>query len=120
MRSESVNNLKTLNELELMALVDLKQRLSQKFTLHEVILFGSKVRGDAEEDSDLDVLVLIEEPKTWDHRLLVSDCCLEVNLANDTNLSCLVENRAEWDACAEHIWMPFRDNVMREGVSIEF
>jgi hypothetical protein len=119
-RSESVNKLKTLNEPELTALMELKQRLSQIFTLREVILFGSKIRGDAEIDSDLDVLVLIEEPKTWSHRLMVSDCCLEVNLAHDTNLSCLVENHSEWQVCAEHIWVPFKDNVMREGISVEF
>ncbi len=120
MRSESFNNLKTLNEPELTALVDLKQRLSQTLTLREVILFGSKIRGEAEVDSDLDVLVLIEEPKTWNHRLMVSDCCLEVNLAHDTNISCLVENHVEWEESAEHIWLPFKNNVMREGISIEF
>ena len=120
MRSESVKNLNTLNEPELNALMALRHRLSEMFTLCDVILFGSKIRGDAEIDSDLDVLVLIKEPKTWNHRLMVSDCCLEVNLAHDTNLNCLVENHVEWELCAEHIWVPFKDNVMREGVSIEF
>ncbi len=71
MRSESVKNLNTLNEPELNALQALRRRLSEMFTLCDVILFGSEIRGNAEIDSDLDVLVLIEEPKTWNHRIMV-------------------------------------------------
>jgi hypothetical protein len=66
------------------------------------------------------VLILIEEPKTWKHREMISDSCLEVNTTFDANISCLVENREAWEVGADHIWMPFKDNVMREGVIFEF
>jgi predicted nucleotidyltransferase len=120
MRSAPIKNMSILNESELQALLELKKRLAEQFTLREVILFGSKVRGDADTDSDLDVLVLIEEPKTWKHREMISDSCLDVNMIFDANISCLVENHAAWEVGAEHILLPFKDNVMREGVIVEF
>ncbi|MBI5843693.1 MAG: nucleotidyltransferase domain-containing protein [Deltaproteobacteria bacterium] len=42
----------------------LKSLLQEKVRLHEVILFGSRARGDAEPDSDMDVLVILNEPVT--------------------------------------------------------
>ena len=34
------------------------------FTLHKVILFGSRAKGESHPDSDWDILVVIEEPLT--------------------------------------------------------
>ncbi len=103
MRSESIKNLSMLNKSELQALMKFKKRLEERFTLRKVILFGSKARGDSEIDSGLDVLALIEEPKTSKHREMISDSCLEVNMAFDTQLSCLIENHSAWEVCVDHI-----------------
>jgi predicted nucleotidyltransferase len=42
----------------------LKRLLQDRVKLHQVVLFGSRARGDAEPDSDMDVLVVLDEPKT--------------------------------------------------------
>lgn len=46
------------------ALAEVRPRLEQAFgsRLKEVILYGSHARGSAEEMSDLDLLVVLEEP----------------------------------------------------------
>ena len=36
--------------------------------LERVVLFGSRARGDSREDSDIDVLVLLRRPTTWEDR----------------------------------------------------
>jgi uncharacterized protein len=56
----------------------------------EVRLFGSKARGDARPDSDLDVLVVIDAPARWPPAKTISDIAFEVNLAHDVFISPVV------------------------------
>jgi predicted nucleotidyltransferase len=63
MRSLSSAEIKTLSDSEKKSIRKLKERLSETFHLRELILFGSKARGDSEEWSDVDVLVLVDDEK---------------------------------------------------------
>ena len=51
-----------LNKIEKQALRELKEKFSEKFPDVDIILFGSKARGDFDPESDIDLLILIEEP----------------------------------------------------------
>jgi predicted nucleotidyltransferase len=51
----------------------LKNRLQERINLHQVIVFGSRARGDAESDSDMDVLIVLNEPVSRRTRKIVSD-----------------------------------------------
>ena len=81
-----------------------------------VKLFGSKARGDATPDSDLDVLIVV-----GDRRLQAEDAVLDiafdVNLAHDVYISPRVIERA----VLEHpVWRitPFVQALEREGVPL--
>ncbi|MHB1335378.1 MAG: nucleotidyltransferase domain-containing protein, partial [Candidatus Humimicrobiaceae bacterium] len=55
-------NLKRINlkDNERKALQELKERLLKKYPEVEIILYGSKARGDSDEESDIDLLILVE------------------------------------------------------------
>jgi hypothetical protein len=46
----------------LSTLLELKGELQQKYAVQEIGVFGSVARGDAGEDSDVDVLVELSQP----------------------------------------------------------
>lgn len=60
-RAEGLPNLPSLSEGERRTLEAFLSDLQERYgrLVEEVILFGSKARGDAEEESDMDLLVLV-------------------------------------------------------------
>lgn len=82
----------------------------------EAILFGSYARGDAEPDSDLDVLLLVDMPRdaiserSWQVGSLAAELLLEHGIV----VSPIVENRRYFRENAEVL--PFFRNIQREGV----
>ena len=80
----------------------------------DVIVYGSRARGDAADDSDYDLLVLVDPPAdmAMHERLISSISPLEEDGAV---LTLTVHNRRLWDSRLYRA-MPFRENVDREGV----
>ncbi len=59
----NVVNLRCLQLKERKALMELVTRLHEKFshTIRHMLLFGSKVRGISDAESDIDLLIVVEE-----------------------------------------------------------
>ena len=81
----------------------------------DVILYGSRARGDAADDSDYDLLVLVDRPAdiTMHERLIASIYPLE--LESGAVLTLTAHNRNLWSSRLYKA-MPFHENVDREGV----
>lgn len=118
MRTKAPSEISSLTNAEQNALIHLQQRLALVFQLSELIVFGSKARGDFDEWSDLDVLVLVKDEKNWRNRELLSDIVFEINMQFDTQLTCVLENTDHWRAEDESIWLPLKDNIEEEGIVI--
>jgi uncharacterized protein len=80
--------------------------------LKKVILFGSRARGDADEDSDYDVLVLLENCAKADNSLL-GDIAVDALNKFDEVLSLFPF--AE-DALERYPFEPLFMNVRKEGI----
>ena len=93
----------------------LLSQLSQHYQerLDQVILFGSYARGEATSDSDIDILVILEEPVDATTELqqtseLVAELCLEHNVL----ISRLFLSRSRYETENS----PLLNNIRREGV----
>lgn len=84
----------------------------------EAILFGSYARGEADAESDIDVLLLVDasrqdiSARNWQ----VGDLAAELLLAHGIVVSPIVENREYFNNHLE--LFPFYRNINSEGVRI--
>ena len=80
-----MNNLSDINlkDNEKKALAELKEKLTEKYPDAEIILFGSKVRGDDEEYSDIDVLLLLDREVDNKLRSKITDITYDIELDID-------------------------------------
>lgn len=92
-----------------------KQLVQQRVTPLDVRVFGSRARGDAAPDSDLDVFVVVEHA-TQDIERYVSDCAWEAGFAEDVVIVPVVVGRDRLKgALGESVFVL---NVEREGIAV--
>jgi DNA polymerase sigma len=106
-----------MNAKELEILHNLKDLLRKKVKLHRVILFGSRARGEATPDSDMDVLIILDEPITNEIRNIVSDCAWKAGFDDGIVVASIVFSRDEWENGPEY-YSPFAEAVRSEGIPV--
>lgn len=81
----------------------------------DLILYGSRARGDAEQDSDYDLLILADREATLEREDAFRRALFPLQLDFDAVLSVFLYNRQTWDSPLYRA-MPFNQNVRREGI----
>jgi predicted nucleotidyltransferase len=84
--------------------------------VQNILLFGSKARGDAGPDSDLDVLVIVD---SYDHQIdrLVTRTAARVSLEYDTLINTHIVTAARWAEMRQWAATLWRE-VQRDGVPL--
>ena len=80
----------------------------------QVILFGSRARGDAKQDSDWDVLILIDTPVTIEIERSFRFKLFDLEIETGETFSTFVYNKKVWNT--KHKITPFYRSVTKEGV----
>ena len=116
-REEPVG-LRHLTSQEKAALSEFVARLRERYAdeVMLVVLFGSKVRGDFDEESDLDVLVVVGSGG-WRFHREISFIGSRVSLDYDVNVSPKAVNQTLYREIRESR-TPFYENVRAEGVEL--
>ncbi|MBN1889370.1 MAG: nucleotidyltransferase domain-containing protein [Thermoflexales bacterium] len=93
-------------------------RLCEQYAeqLERVVLFGSKARGDADAESDLDVLVVLRDGD-WRFRDAVALTAFEPMLEHGVILSPLVVDVTEYSWWQEHN-APIYRHIRTDGVDL--
>jgi predicted nucleotidyltransferase len=60
-----------------------RNRLTAECSVERLMLFGSVVRGEADAESDADLLIVLTEPPTAQVRDRITSLILDINLAYD-------------------------------------
>lgn len=83
--------------------------------LRDVLLFGSWARGDAQPDSDIDLLIVLDEVPSRRRELArMSDVLWRHSLENDTIVAEIPVSETEYRELAN----PLLARVRAEGVSV--
>ena len=114
-----MKSLKTLNlkNNEVQAIIELKKRVLQLYPDAELILFGSKARGDYNKDSDVDILILLgAEVNSKVEKNIISNISDIYSTYDDVVFETLIENKNEW--LNNNLNYFIRNSINKEGISL--
>jgi predicted nucleotidyltransferase len=102
------------------AVQQFRQRLEADFDARELIVYGSRARGDHRPDSDADVAVLLEgaHQPFLDTKLKMSDAAYDVLLETGINISPLPVWMDEWARPDAYSNPALLAKIAREGIWI--
>ncbi|MBC8394826.1 MAG: nucleotidyltransferase domain-containing protein [Deltaproteobacteria bacterium] len=83
----------------------------------EIILYGSRSRGDALSESDWDFLILVDGPINDERTDRIRHRLYEIEWESGEVISSIVRDRKEWNSDLYRS-MPFHKRVQQEGMRL--
>ncbi|MFD2117122.1 nucleotidyltransferase family protein [Paenibacillus yanchengensis] len=117
MKMKKISDVKSLTDQEMMALEELVFKVKHVFRVKNIFLFGSKARGDSNENSDVDIMIIIEEDEAKENRNKLSEISFEVNYEYDTNIYAGLDYGSKWED-KDYLLLPLPSNITEEGVEL--
>ena len=86
--------------------------------LNKIILYGSYARGDNTEESDIDIMIVLNCEKDEVRRLrsMTSEMASDISLEQEVFLSILLRDKKHFEENRD--FLPFYRNIVAEGVEI--
>jgi uncharacterized protein len=87
----------SLSNTEKNALTELAIEIKGRWPQAKLKIFGSKVKGTADSESDTDLLIALPVEIDQDIRREIIHLVFDINLKFDCNISGLIVNQKEWE-----------------------
>ena len=86
--------------------------------VQKIILYGSHARGDNREDSDIDIMVLMDcaEEELGKYRVPLSTVMSRISLKNDVLISAVVRDNKNY--LERQNYIPYYRNIAQEGIAL--
>jgi len=90
--------------------------IKKKLSVDRIELFGSRARGDADPDSDMDVFVIVDDlsPELEDY---ISECAWEAGFKHGIVIVPVVFSRDEWENGPERYSL-LAEAIRAEGIQL--
>jgi uncharacterized protein len=82
----------------------------------DLILYGSRARGDEQHESDWDLLILVDSESDLEYEKVFRHALYDLELELGEAFSVTVQNKKKWKS---KYWMtPLYHNISREGLHV--
>lgn len=106
----------TLSDQEKEAIRDAVRILKSEFPVRDVVLFGSKARGDDDPDSDIDLLLVTKRSIHWRERQAIIHTLFDLGMKYDVIFSILDITESEFQK-GIFTAFPIYGEIEKEGVA---
>ena len=89
----------------------------QRFPIEQVVLFGSKARGEGDAHSDIDLLMLTQHPVGWRERDEINRVMFDLQLKLEVMLTTMIVSAQDWNEGVYQV-MPIREEIDRDGAIV--
>ncbi len=83
----------------------------------EIILYGSHARGQAQAESDVDLLVLLDEEVLAETKRHIHDLLYDIALAEDVVISSIIVSNRKWNLPLSQA-TPLYQIIQKEGIKV--
>jgi len=97
-------------------LLQIKKSVKEIEPKSEIILYGSRARGDERQDSDWDLLILVPYPAGIKEEQKFRHKLFDVELKFGQAISTLVKYKNEWES--KFTFTPLYQNIAQEGITL--
>ena len=112
---KKLSECKTKSESEKVLLLKCRNAVKKVDPSAEVILYGSRARGDAEPESDYDLLIFTDGESSLEREDIFRRQLFPIEIENSAVLTIILINRKDWNSSLYDA-MPLYQNIKREGV----
>lgn len=113
-----IDDIPTLTQSERNAITEFAALLRRQLgdTMREIILFGSKSRGESRPYSDIDILIVLTT-SSWEIKRKISELAAQENIKHDVLISTVRYDEKLWNNPVI-LASPFGSAVRAEGVPL--
>ena len=91
--------------------------IGSEYPTAEIILYGSRARGDVRPDSDVDLLVLLDAEVPAEMKRRIHDILYDIALMEDVVISFIIKSVNKWDSPISRA-TPLYQVIQREGIKV--